>query len=112
MDRRDFRDVEVRRAFLEELATIQRIALTSSRSVRHDVTNAIGAARNALVMIAESVSDDAVTRFADIAERNRRQAWLLVGQPLADVRDVLDRRDERDDLGREREREDGNALGF
>ena len=80
--------------------------------LRHDVGNAVGAARNALSLLDEEGSDG--QKFLDIAQRNVARAEKLMGGALADAppRDAELGRDERDDLRRTSEGDHGDTVGF
>lgn len=84
---------------LTELATRARML---SREARHDVGNAIGAARNALELIAECRDDSERKRFIEIARRNAERAERLLASA----------RDERNDLRGTGEGDHRNAIGF
>lgn len=80
--------------------------------LRHDVGNSIGAARNALSLLEETGADG--QKFLDIAQRNVDRAEKLLGGALADAppNDAELGGNQRNDLGRARERDHGDTLGF
>jgi uncharacterized membrane protein YccC len=87
----------------------------SPSSLRHEVTNAVGAARNALVLIGENAEPEAAARFMEIVHRNvDRARQLLSGNDSASgaAGNAPSARDQRNDLGRPREGEHGDTLGL
>jgi hypothetical protein len=77
-------------------------------TIRHDVSNAVGAARNALELLAENPEPEAAARFMEIAQRNVERASQLLGG----ASDVRSGRNERNDLGSAREGEHGETFGL
>lgn len=99
-------DPESRARLRETIAALaQRSRAVTAPRVRHDVRNAIGAARNALALLDEGAPADAVARFNEILYRNLDRAERL-------LQSVESGRDERDDLGRTGQRDDGDPLGL
>jgi hypothetical protein len=90
-----------------------------SRAARHDIVNALGAARNALLLIDEGAQGAELERLRDIARRNVHNAEHLVrvhfnpaatrpsGAPAA-----RSAGNERHDLRSPGERDHGNTLGL
>jgi hypothetical protein len=108
---RNIKQLERLRAAISDLEA--RLRSLGSGVLRHDVGNAIGAARNALVLLDEGTSRAAEqTKFVEMAERNVSRAQRLLSGELADTpRSDESRRDERDDLRSESERDHRDALG-
>lgn len=88
-----------------------RTRAVSTSSLRHEVTNAVGAARNALILLGENPEPEAERRFMEMVERNVERATELLRGVQPDGA-AASARDQRDDLGRPREREHGDTLGF
>lgn len=103
----DFSDATKRREFVEELRAVERRAAMLDRHTRHDVTNAAGAARNAVFLMEDDATTLSFERLVDIARRNSRIAEEL----LRAVRPPSGG-NERDDLGRARERDDADTFGL
>jgi hypothetical protein len=77
----------------ELCAAMRRDALRAfGRTARHDAVNAIGAARNAVLLIAEDRESDDRRRFVEIAKRNLQIAERLVRSQFAED-EILVRRD-------------------
>ena len=98
------------RAKVEELE--RRSRALSSSMLRHDVANAVGAARNALVLLGEHNEPEAATRFLDMAKRNVDRAQQLLGIDSAASSGGASARDQRNDLGGTREGEDADTFGL
>jgi hypothetical protein len=81
---------------------------------RHDVTNALGAARNAIILLDEGEDDGKAARFVEIAQRNVAQAEAILNP--APRGDEPEREpsagDKRDDLRGSGERDDRDAFGL
>lgn len=99
----------------------RRARTLSSSQLRHDVSNAVGAARNALQLLEEDPCSATAARFTEIARRNVALATQLLSEsPFDDPRSSApdgpgippSSRNERDDLGGTGEREHGNTLDF
>lgn len=93
----------------------------SSSQVRHDVSNAVGAARNALQLLDENPNAPAADRLVQIALRNvqRAEHLLEAGTPGADdvAREPVSPPDrssgnQRDNLGGASERDHRDAFGL
>jgi hypothetical protein len=104
----DFSDDAVRRELLADLDDMERRAKKLNRQRRHDVANAAGAARNAVLLMQDRATTLPFERLADIARRNSREAAEL----LDASGDDSGRGDERNDLGSSRQRNDADTLGF
>jgi hypothetical protein len=104
----DFSDEAVRREFLADLDEIERRAATLDRETRHDVTNAAGAARNALLLVRDGTTTLPFARLVDIVRRNSRNAAEL----LEARSDASARGNERNDLGGSRQGNDADAFGL
>lgn len=99
-------DPESRARLREAIAVLaQRGKAVTAPRVRHDVRNAIGAARNALALLDEGAPAETVARFNEILYRNLDRAERL-------LRSAESGRDERNDLGSASQRENGNTLGL
>jgi hypothetical protein len=103
----DLADATVRRQLRVDLDTIERQAATLDRVARHDVSNAAGAARNALQLLEEGATALSFGRLVEMATRNLQRAADI----LAKARDRSGG-NERDDLGRARQGDDADAVGF
>jgi hypothetical protein len=83
----------------------------TSRRLRHDINNAVGAARNALVLFDEDARPEAAARFMQIALRNVARAEALLNEAAAEESaSSPSARNERNDLGGAREGENGNSV--
>jgi hypothetical protein len=111
MDDRSSTPSEVGRLRHAVDALDQRSRSVTSPKVRHDLSNAIGAARNALQLVIESPELDAHARFMEIAQRNVDRATRLLDGP-ADGGSSSSGRNERDDLGRASERNHRETFGL
>jgi hypothetical protein len=122
-DHFDFHDDDSLRRFRAELADLEQRAQGLSRDARHDVTNSLGAARNAVILIEEGAQGAERERFVEIAKRNVRHADHLIRAMHADaganagaapaegpVGDSA--RDERNDFRRPGEDDHRDAIGF
>ncbi len=98
----DFSDPKSVERFRGVLADLAARARSLPREARHDVGNAIGAARNALELIAECRNDSELERFIEIARRNAERAEHLLASAG----------DERNDLRSAGEGDHRNAIGF
>ncbi len=106
-------DSETIRRLRDAVADLERRSRTlGAGERRHDVGNAIGAARNALSLLEEGGSDG--QKFFEIAQRNVDRAQKLLGGALADAppRDAELGGDERNDLRRASEGDHGDTVGF
>jgi len=77
----------------------------STSTLRHDVANAVGAARNALVLLGENPEPEVARRFMEIAKRNVDLATKLLGNKASSG-------DQRNDLGRTGEGDNRDTLGL
>jgi hypothetical protein len=107
------------RALRDRIAELEREARSiSDANARHDVTNALGAARNAIIMLDEGENESKAARFVEIAQRNVRQAEAMIhprgDEPARPARpEARDSGgDEGDDLGRMGERDDRDGFGL
>jgi hypothetical protein len=80
--------------------------------MRHDLTNAVGAARNALELVGENPEPDATSRFLEMARRNIARATQLLAGDVAGAGESRSARNERDDLGGAGEREHRETFGL
>jgi hypothetical protein len=97
----------------DAVADLERRSRTlDSGNLRHDVGNAVGAARNALSLLDEGGADG--QKFFDIARRNVDRAEKLLGGASASAppRGAELGRDERNDLRRASEGDHGDTVGF
>lgn len=108
----DFSDATMRREFLEELRGVERRAAMLDRATRHDVTNAAGAARNAVLLMDDDANTLSFARLVDIARRNSRIAAELLRAVRPPSEPAESGGNERNDLGRARERNDTDAFGL
>ena len=99
---RDFDDPDFVDHFRHVLADLSARAHKLPTETRHDISNAVGAARNALELIAECAGRPERQRFIDIARRNAERAERLLDSAG----------NERNDLGSQGEGDHHNALGF
>jgi hypothetical protein len=91
----------------------RRSRAVSSSMLRHDVANAVGAARNALLLLSENPEPEAAARFLEIAKRNiERAEQLLCDVDGGAAERPGSARDERNDLGGASERQHGDAFGL
>jgi hypothetical protein len=101
------------RSLRHQIAELERQARTlSDATTRHDVTNALGAARNAIIMLDEGEDEGRAARFVEIAERNVRQAQAMIHRGGNDPGRRESVGDQRNDLGREGERDHPDAFGL
>lgn len=99
-------DADLLRQLRGRIAEIERRAHgLVSGTLRHDVNNAVGAARNALTLLDEEAAAEP-ERFLAISRRNIERAERLLGDADGSARD------ERNDLGRERESNHRDAFGL
>jgi len=85
----------------------------STSSLRHEVANAVGAARNALVLLGENAEPEAAARFMEIVHRNvDRARRLLSGGDSSASTGSASGGNQRNDLGGPREGEHGDPLGL
>jgi signal transduction histidine kinase len=112
MDDRSSRTEELRRlqAKVEDLDRRGRAAL--SQTARHDLTNAVGAARNALELLSENPEPEAATRFLEMAQRNIDRAAALLGAESSGGDTSRSARNERNDLGGTGERKHWETFGL
>jgi hypothetical protein len=112
MDDRSSTTEEVRRlrAAVEDLE--RRARAVSSPAKRHDLTNAVGAARNALELLSENPEGKTAERFLEMAQRNIDRATELVGGESSGAADSRSARNERDDLRGTSEREHRETFGL
>jgi hypothetical protein len=82
----------------------RRLRELGSGSLRHDVSNTIGAARNALSLLDEDAGSSDPARFVEIAQRNIQQAERLLANESG--------RNEGNDLGRASERDNGSTFSL
>lgn len=101
----NFDDPEFIEHFREELADLSARARMLPREIRHDIGNAIGAARNALELIAEYSQSPERQRFIEIARRNAERAEHLLAS-------AGDPGNQGNDLRSASKGDHGNALGF
>ena len=114
-------DTEALRGLREQLADLEhRGRAVETRKLRHDVANAVGAARNALTLVDENPAAAEASRFIEIAHRNIERATELLrgtpsgnGIPAANAPpDARSGRNEGNDLGSADERNHRDALGL
>lgn len=112
MDDRSSTTEELRclRAAVEDLE--RRARAVSSPTKRHDLTNAVGAARNALELLSEDPEPKAAARFLDMVQRNIDRATALLGGESNAASESRSARDERNDLGGAAEREHRETFGL
>jgi hypothetical protein len=109
----------------ERIAELERQARAiTDANARHDVTNSVGAARNALILLDEGEDEGQAARFVEIARRNVEHAEAMLapraGEPgRRDTARETAREasresagDERNDLGRQGERDHRDAFGL
>ena len=84
----------------------------SAPSLRHEIANAVGAARNALVLIGESPEPEAAARFMEIVNRNVDRARQLLSAVDPNVSNAPSARDQRNNLGSASEGEHEDTLGL
>jgi hypothetical protein len=105
----------------ERIAELERRARAiTDANARHDVTNSVGAARNALILLDEGEDEGQAARFVEIARRNVEHAEAMLGPRAGDAgrRDTARETprdsagDERNDLGRQGERDHRDAFGL
>ena len=105
-DRLDDAELALKRLH-DTVGDLERRARALATSIlRHDVANAVGAARNALVLLGESPEPEVAARFMEIATRNVDLASRLLGGGTASSGD------QRNDLGGTSERDHRDALGL
>lgn len=97
MDDRSSTTDELRRlrAAVDDLE--RRARKVSASTMRHDVTNAVGAARNALELLDECPEAEAAVRFLEMVRRNIDRATQLLGAEGV-AGEPRSSRNERDDL--------------
>ena len=121
-------DVEERRELRNVIAELARRGRTiRSSRLRHDMTNAVGAARNAVELLEENPSGDGAIRLLQMAQRNIDRAERLLAESDAErgVEEVgpadvvaetrpADRsaRNQRNDLGGSGERDHRDTFGL
>jgi hypothetical protein len=107
---------EAIRVSRERIAELQqRLRALPAGILRHDVSNAVGAAKNALVLFEDAASPSDPLHFYEMACRNVERAEVLLRRDPGDSSPRAPRtsgRNERNDLRRPSEREDHDALGL
>jgi hypothetical protein len=90
----------------------RQVRTLSDATARHDVANALGAARNAIIMLDEGEDEGKAARFVEIAQRNVRRAEAMI-HPRGDEPERPESGgDARNDLRREGERDHRDAFGL
>lgn len=102
----DAESVDGLRATIDDLE--RRVRSVTGSPLRHDIGNAMGAARNALVLYDENTGTPTGERFIQIARRNVARVEELL-KASAEGRSG---RNERNDLGGAGERENRDTLGL
>ena len=103
------------RSLGDRIAELERKARSVvDAKVRHDVTNALGAARNAIILLDEGENEGKSARFVEIAHRNVAQAEAMLNPaPRADEPErESSAGDKRNDLGSASERDNRDSFGF
>jgi hypothetical protein len=90
----------------------RRARAVAAPTMRHDLTNAVGAARNALELVGENPEPEATSRFLEMARRNIARATQLLGTEPGSAGDGRSARNERDDFGGTGEREHRETFGL
>ncbi len=115
-DHADLAPLHSLRARITELE--QRARALLDPTMRHDITNALGAARNAIILIDEGEEEPTASRFAEIARRNveRAEATLQTSAPAREAdagsSTGASAGDQRNDLGGTREGDNRDAFGL
>lgn len=103
------------RSLRDRIAELERKAQNVSEAqARHDITNALGAARNAIILLDEGENEGKAARFAEIARRNVAQAEAMLNPaPRGDEPErASSAGDQRNDLGSSGERDNRDTLGL
>lgn len=103
------------RSLRDRIAELERRARgVVEANVRHDVSNALGAARNAIILLDEGEDEGKSARFVEIARRNVAQAEAMLNPaPRGDGPECEPSGgDQRNDLGSSGERDNRDAFGF
>lgn len=112
MDDRSSTTDELRRLQAAVNDLERRARKVSAPTMRHDLTNAVGAARNALQLLGENPEPEAGVRFLEMARRNVDRATQLLGSESSAAAEPRSTRNERDDLGGTGERENRETFGL
>jgi hypothetical protein len=106
------RDAELRRLRTAVDGLDERSRAITSPTMRHDIVNAVGAARNALLLLSENAEPEVASRFMEIATRNIERAGQLIRDAGRTAEGSLSDRDERNDLGSAGERDHRDTFGL
>ena len=112
--RDDVPNADLIRGLREAMAELEhRLRALGHGMLKHDAGNAVGAARNALVLLDEASAGERQERFVEMARRNVDRARRLLSGELADAPRALESAgNERNDLRRPREDDHGKPVGF